>query len=124
MAGRAAIRRQLTWPVRDTIAYVRAWAADSISARERLAAKIDRLHQECALLREERRLKDARMAQIVTQRRPPACYQNVADRPRRLMFISCQWLTIVLAGDCGRLGRENDDCTQLLPNFVDAPGCA
>ena len=36
-----------------TIAYARAWAADSINARVRLAAENDRLHEECALLREE-----------------------------------------------------------------------
>ena len=52
------------------IVYARAWAADSINARVRLAAENDRLHQECALLREEIRLKDARIAQIVPQRRP------------------------------------------------------
>jgi transposase InsO family protein len=52
------------------IVYARAWAADSINARVRLGAENDRLHQECALLREELRLKDARMAQIVPQRRP------------------------------------------------------
>ncbi len=52
------------------IVYARAWAADSINARVRLAAENDRLHQECALLREEFRLKDVRMAQIVPLRRP------------------------------------------------------
>ena len=52
------------------IVYARAWAADSINARVRLAAENDRLHQECALLREELRLKDTRIAQIVPQRRP------------------------------------------------------
>jgi hypothetical protein len=44
--------------------------ADSINARGRLAAENDRLHEECALLREELRIKDARTAQIVPQRRP------------------------------------------------------
>ena len=48
----------------------RAWAADSINARVRLAAENDRLHEECALLREELRLKDHRIAQIPPQRRP------------------------------------------------------
>jgi hypothetical protein len=46
------------------IVYARAWAADSINARVRHAAENDRLHQECALLREELRIKDTRMAQI------------------------------------------------------------
>jgi hypothetical protein len=52
------------------IVYARAWAADSINARVRLAAENDQLHEVCALLREELRIKDTRMAQIVPQRRP------------------------------------------------------
>ena len=52
------------------IVYARAWAADSLNARVRLAAENDRLHEECALLREELRIKDSRMAQIAPQRRP------------------------------------------------------
>ena len=53
-----------------SIVYARAWAADSINARVRLAAENDRLHEECARLREELRLKDARTTQIAPQRRP------------------------------------------------------
>jgi transposase InsO family protein len=53
-----------------TIVYARAWAADSINARVRLASENDRLNQECALLREELRLKDTRITQIPPQRRP------------------------------------------------------
>ena len=52
------------------IIYARAWAADSINARVRLAAENDRLHEVCALLREELRIKDTRIAQIAPQRRP------------------------------------------------------
>jgi len=52
------------------IVYARARAADSINARVRLAAQNDRLHEECALLREELRIKDARTAQIPPQQRP------------------------------------------------------
>jgi hypothetical protein len=36
----------------------------------RLAAEIDRLHDSCALLREELRIKDTRIAQITPQWRP------------------------------------------------------
>jgi len=39
------------------IVYARAWTADSINARVRLAAENDRLHEACALLREEIRIK-------------------------------------------------------------------
>jgi transposase InsO family protein len=52
------------------IVFAHAWAVDSINARVRLAAENDRLHEECALLREEIRLKDHRIAQIPPQRRP------------------------------------------------------
>ena len=52
------------------IVYARAWAADSINARMRLSAENDRLQEECALLREELRIKDTRIAQIAPQRRP------------------------------------------------------
>ena len=52
------------------IVYARAWAAESINARVRLAAENDRLHEACALLREELRIKDTRVAQITPQRRP------------------------------------------------------
>ena len=52
------------------IVYARAWAADSINARVRLAAENDRLHEACALLREELRIKDIRIVQIAPQRRP------------------------------------------------------
>ena len=52
------------------IVYARAWAADSINARVRLSAENDQLQEECALLREELRVKDTRIAQIMSQRRP------------------------------------------------------
>jgi transposase InsO family protein len=53
-----------------SIVYARAWAADSINARVRLAAENDQLQEECALLREELRIKDSRITQIPPQRRP------------------------------------------------------
>ena len=52
------------------ITYARGWAANSINARVRLAAENDRLKQESQLLREELRIKDARMAKIGPHRRP------------------------------------------------------
>src|SRR5579885_960083 len=50
--------------------YTRSWAADSPNARVRLRAENDRLLQEVALLREEIRIKDARMACLPPHRRP------------------------------------------------------
>jgi len=52
------------------LTYSRSWAADSSNERVRLKAENDRLTQEVALLREEIRIKDVRMAQIASQRRP------------------------------------------------------
>lgn len=48
----------------------RSWAANSWNARIRLKSENARLRQEVALLREEGRIKDARMARIPAQRRP------------------------------------------------------
>ena len=49
---------------------VRGWAANSPIHRVRLAAELDQLNSEVAMLREEIRIKDARMAALVPQRRP------------------------------------------------------
>jgi len=51
-------------------AYTRGWAANSINSRVRLKAKLDRANQEIALLREEIRIKNVRMARINPRRRP------------------------------------------------------
>ena len=50
--------------------YSRSWAVDSMNGRVRLKAENDRLLEEVARLREEMRIKDARMASITPQRRP------------------------------------------------------
>ena len=47
-----------------TMAYTRGWAANSPNSRIRLKADLDRAHQEIALLREELRIHQARMAQL------------------------------------------------------------
>jgi hypothetical protein len=52
------------------IVYAPAWAADSIHAPVRLAAENDQRHEASALLREELRIKDTRIAQIAPQHRP------------------------------------------------------
>ena len=71
------------WPenVKSAVLYVislahyaitcaRGWAANSINARVRLAAKSDRLQQEVELLHEQIRIKDTRMAKLEPRRRP------------------------------------------------------
>ena len=50
--------------------YTRDWAADSPNARVRFRAERDRSLDDAALLREEMRIKDARMASIAPHRRP------------------------------------------------------
>src|SRR5436309_2594083 len=52
-----------------SLAYVRGWAVNSTDPRLRLKAEFEQLQQELALLREEIRIKDARMAQIAPHRR-------------------------------------------------------
>ena len=52
------------------ITYARGWAANSINARVRLQAKLNTTLEEIAKLREELRIKDARMARIDPQKRP------------------------------------------------------
>jgi len=54
-----------------SLTHARSVAANSINARIRLKAEVDRLRQEILLLREELRIKDSRMEQIPAQRRPP-----------------------------------------------------
>ena len=47
-----------------------AWAAGSLDPRTRLAAQLQQAQAKVALLREERRIKDARMAAIPPHWRP------------------------------------------------------
>ena len=50
--------------------YTRSWAADSTNQRVRLKADLDRANQKIALLCEELRIKDSRLARIDPHRRP------------------------------------------------------
>ncbi len=51
-------------------AYAQGWAANSVNARMRLKARAGQFEQEAARLREETRIKDARMRSIPAHRRP------------------------------------------------------
>jgi hypothetical protein len=53
-----------------SIVHARGMAAGHVRRHVRLAAQNERLRQECGLLREEIRIKDARMDRITPQRRP------------------------------------------------------
>ena len=52
------------------ITCARGWAANSINARVRLSSDNNRLNQDNQLLREEIRIKDARIAKLEPRRRP------------------------------------------------------
>ncbi|MCU0691855.1 MAG: hypothetical protein MUF54_10675, partial [Polyangiaceae bacterium] len=52
------------------LTHVRGWCSNSRISRVRLAAENDRLKAEVALLKEELRIKDARMAHIPPRQRP------------------------------------------------------
>ena len=62
------------WPrrVRSAVVQVisRAWASDSMNSALRRRSEVDRLQQEVRLLREEIRIKDARMQHLEAQKRP------------------------------------------------------
>ncbi len=51
----------------------RGWAANSSNSRVRLQARLEEANQEIALLNEELRIKDARMAGLDPRRRPHYC---------------------------------------------------
>src|SRR5262245_50888880 len=55
---------------RTSLALTHGWASDSLNPELRQQAEVDRLRQEAQLLREEIRIKDARMEQIEPHRRP------------------------------------------------------
>jgi hypothetical protein len=54
-----------------TMTYAGGWAADSVNTRVRLKAELDQANQDHALLCEEMRINDARMAQLDPHHRPP-----------------------------------------------------
>ncbi len=51
-------------------AYTRSWSANSPNERMRLKAENDRLEAEIALLKEEIRIKDARLLRLDPRKRP------------------------------------------------------
>ena len=59
------------------IVHARGWAANSINKRVRMAAEIERVRAEIALLKEDIRIKDARMRKIDPHRRP---FYNATER--------------------------------------------
>ena|SRR2546422_5620281 len=61
---------------RASLTMTRGWASNSMNPRLRRQAEADRLQEEIQLLREEIRIKDARMEHIEAQKRPNIHRQN------------------------------------------------
>ena len=55
---------------RTSLALTQGWASESMNGQLRRRAEGDRLQQEIQFLREEIRIKDARMEQLEAHRRP------------------------------------------------------
>jgi hypothetical protein len=55
---------------RTSLALTQGWASESLNPELRQQAEVGRLCQEIQLLREEIRIKDARMEQLEPHRRP------------------------------------------------------
>jgi hypothetical protein len=64
--------------------YARGWAADSVNIRVRLKAKLEQVNQDNVLLREELRIKDARMSSCL--RRSASLWQGKLAPP--VMFVA------------------------------------
>ena len=103
------------------------WAADSINPRLRLQAELERLQREISLLREESRIKDARMEQIEPHRRPyypPAARLAILDlraaRGWSLAQTARTFLvtSLTIASWTGRLNEEGSDALVRLPEPV------
>jgi putative transposase len=91
-------------------AHTRGWAANSVNARIRLTADNDRLKAVAALLREELRIKDARMREINPHHRPkypPSERMAILERENHVwhvdltvmptaMGLCCSWLPLAL----------------------------
>ena len=102
-----------------TIAYARGWAADSANTRVRLKAKLDRALQDNALLREEMRIKDVRMARSwmgrVDEEGPAALVQLPVPVNKFPDFV---WSMVQrLKALCPTLGKSR------LPRHLHGQGC-
>src|SRR2546428_7047663 len=67
---------------RTSLALTQGWASESLNPELRQRAEGDRQQQEIQLLREEIRIKDARMEQIEAHRRPHLSTHSPVGDPR------------------------------------------
>ena len=126
-----------TWPCRVRSVAVHAisladlafaktlsWAADRLNPRLRRQAELERLRREISVLREEIRIKDARMEQIEPHRRPYyppmarlAILELRAARGGSLAQTARTFLVspLTIASWTGRLEEEGPDALVRLP---------
>src|SRR6266704_6118011 len=109
---------------RTSLALTQGWASESMNGQLRRRAEGDRLQQENQLLREEIRIKDARMEQLETHRRrhyPPT--QRPALRAARGWSLAQTARTflvtpLTIASWMGRLDEEGPEALLRLPEPV------
>jgi transposase InsO family protein len=105
----------------------RGWASDSLNPSLRRRAEDDRLQEEVGLLREEIRIKDARMRQVEPQKRPHyppterlAILELRAARDWSLAQTARTFLVtpLTIASWTARLDEEGSDALVRLPEPV------
>ena len=112
---------------RTSLALTQSWASESMNRELRRRAEGDRLQQEIQLLREENRIKDARMEQLEAHRRPHypptkrrAILELRAARGWSLAQTARVFLVspLTIASRMGRLDEEGLDALVRLPEPV------
>src|SRR6266571_2508803 len=112
---------------RTSLALSQGWASESMNPELRQQAEEDRLQQEIQLLREEIRIKDARMEQLEAHRRPHypptqrlAILELRAARGWSLAQTARIFLVtpLTIASWMGRLDEEGPDALLRLPEPV------
>src|SRR5213593_4613761 len=112
---------------RTSVTHTRSWAANHFNERVRLKEENERLRNEILLLREESRIKDARMEQIPPHRRPH--YPPVARLAILELRAARGWslaqtarvfmvTPLTIASWMGRLDEEGPDALVRLPEPV------
>jgi len=112
---------------RTSLALSQSWASESLNRELRRRAEGDRLQAETQLLREEIRIKDARMEQLEAHRRPHyppterlAILELRAARGWSLTQTARTFLVspLTIASWMGRLDEEGPDALVRLPERV------
>src|SRR5712692_5412464 len=112
---------------RTSLALTHGWASESMNGQLRRRAEGDRLQSEIQLLREEIRIKDARMEQLEAHRRPHypptarlAILELRAARGWTIAQTARTFLVtpLTIASWTGRLDEEGPDALLRLPEPI------